>query len=75
MFMQMILKYLHCILYDWIDNNNDTKISSDEISLINRGGSWGTVQELSVSDPNEKFDGTPLVGVYPVPTRYSYWLG
>ena len=62
-------------LYDWIDNNNDTKITSNELSLVNRAGSWGTVQELRISDPNEKFDGTPLVGVYPVPTRYSYWLG
>ena len=62
-------------LYDWIDNNNDTKITSSELSLVNRAGSWGTVQELRVSDPQEKFEGTPLVGVYPVPTRYSYWLG
>ena len=43
--------------------------------MINRAGSWGTVQELRVSEPKEKFDGVPLVGVYPVPTRYSYWLG
>ena len=45
------------------------------MSLVNRGGSWGTVQEIRISEPNEKFDGTPLVGVYPVPLRYSYWLG
>ncbi|MFQ5782905.1 MAG: S8 family serine peptidase [Nitrosopumilus sp.] len=62
-------------LYDWLDNNNDTKISSDELSMVNRAGSWGTVQELRISDPNEKFEGTPLVGVYPVPTKFSYWLG
>jgi len=62
-------------LYDWIDNDNDTKISSTELSMINRAGSWGTVQELRVSEPTEKFDGVPLVGVYPVPTKYSYWLG
>ena len=62
-------------LYDWIDNNNDTKISSNELSMVNRAGSWGTVQELRISEPKEKFEGTPLVGVYPVPTRYSYWLG
>ena len=62
-------------LYDWIDNNNDTKITSDELSMVNRAGSWGTVQELRVSEPLEKFDGVPLVGVYPVPTKYSYWLG
>ncbi|QLH05264.1 peptidase S8 [Nitrosopumilus oxyclinae] len=69
------LKISSLYLYDWIDNNNDTKITSDELSLVNRAGSWGTVQELRVSQPNEKFDGVPLVGVYPVPTRYSYWLG
>lgn len=69
------LKISSLYLYDWIDNNNDTKITSDELSLVNRAGSWGTVQELRVSQPNEKFNGVPLVGVYPVPTRYSYWLG
>ncbi len=62
-------------LYDWMDNNNDTKITSNELSMVNKAGSWGTVQELRISDPNEKFEGTPLVGVYPVPTKYSYWLG
>ncbi|MFQ5497852.1 MAG: S8 family serine peptidase [Nitrosopumilus sp.] len=62
-------------LYDWVDNNNDTKITSNELSMVNRAGSWGTVQELRVSEPKEKFEGTPLVGVYPVPTKYSYWLG
>ena len=69
------LKISSLYLYDWIDNNNDTRVSSDELSMINRAGSWGTVQELRVSDPKEKFDGVPLVGIYPVPTRYSYWLG
>jgi hypothetical protein len=62
-------------LYDWIDNNNDTKITSNELSMINRAGSWGTVQELRVSEPKEKFEGVPLVGIYPVPTKYSFWLG
>ncbi len=69
------LKITSLYLYDWIDNDNDTKITSDELSMVNRAGSWGTVQELRVSEPNEKFEGVPLVGVYPVPTRYSYWLG
>jgi len=69
------LKISSLYLYDWLDNNNDTKITSNELSMVNRAGSWGTVQELRVSDPNEKFDGVPLVGVYPVPTRYSYWIG
>jgi len=69
------IKISSLYIYDWLDNNNDTKITSDELSLVNRAGSWGTVQELRVTDPNEKFEGTPLVGIYPVPTRYSYWLG
>jgi hypothetical protein len=43
--------------------------------MINRGGSWGTVQELRVTEPNSKFNNVPLVGVYPVPTKYSYWIG
>jgi hypothetical protein len=62
-------------LYDWNDKNRDESASSDELSLVNRGGSWGTVQELRVSDPASKFEGMPLAGVYPVPTRYSYWAG
>ncbi|MDH5569914.1 MAG: S8 family serine peptidase, partial [Nitrosopumilus sp.] len=69
------LKISSLYLYDWLDNNNDTKITSDELSMVNRAGSWGTVQELRVSEPNKKFDGVPLIGVYPVPTRHSYWLG
>jgi len=69
------LKISSLYLYDWLDNDHDTKITSDELSMVNRAGSWGTVQELRVSEPKEKFDGVPLVGVYPVPTRYSYWLG
>ncbi|MFB5603455.1 MAG: S8 family serine peptidase [Candidatus Nitrosomaritimum aestuariumsis] len=62
-------------LYDWTDHNNNTKVTSDELSLVSRAGSWGTVQELRISQPNEKFEGTPIVGVYPVPTKFSYWVG
>ena len=69
------LKISSLYVYDWIDNNNDTKIANDELSMVNRAGSWGTVQELRISEPHEKFEGVPLVGVYPVPTRYSYWMG
>jgi hypothetical protein len=69
------MKISSLYLYDWVDQNNNTKVTSDELSLISRAGSWGTVQELRITEPNEKFEGTPLVGVYPVPTRYSYWLG
>jgi hypothetical protein len=69
------LKISSLYLYDWVDNNNDTEITSDELSMINRAGSWGTVQELRISEPNEKFNGIPLIGVYPVPNLFSYWLG
>jgi len=69
------LKISSLYLYDWVDKNNDTEIISDELSMVNRAGSWGTVQELRVSEPNEKFDGIPLVGVYPVPNIFSFWLG
>ncbi|MCV0399685.1 MAG: S8 family serine peptidase [Nitrosarchaeum sp.] len=69
------MKISSLYLYDWVDKNNDTKVLSDELSMVNRAGSWGTVQELRVSNPGEKFEGVPLVGIYPVPTRYSYWIG
>jgi subtilisin family serine protease len=69
------IKISSLYLYDWMDKNNETLISSDELSLVNRAGSWGTVQEMRISDPNSQFEDTPLVGVYPVPSRYSYWLG
>ena len=69
------MKISSLYLYDWIDKNNDTAVSSDELSMINRAGSWGTVQELRITEPNEQFKGVPLVGVYPTPTRYSYYLG
>jgi hypothetical protein len=61
--------------YDWSDSDSDGKISYTENSMINRGGSWGTVQELRVSDPDEKFKNVPLIGVYPVPTVFSFWQG
>ncbi|MEZ7989829.1 MAG: S8 family serine peptidase [Nitrosopumilus sp.] len=69
------LKISSLYIYDWLDNNNDTKTTSDELSMVNRAGSWGTVQELRVSEPKEKFVGVPLVGVYPVPEIFSFWLG
>ena len=51
-------------LYDWIDYNNDTIIASDEISMINRGVSWGNVQEMRVENPASRFEGTPVVGSF-----------
>jgi subtilisin family serine protease len=61
--------------YDWADSDEDGKVSYTETSMINRGGSWGTVQELRISDPNEKFENTPVIGIYPVPTVFSFWQG
>ena len=69
------IKISSLYLYDWDDKNNDGNVTYTELSMINRGGSWGTVQELRISEPNSKIKNVPLVGVYPVPTRYSYWLG
>jgi len=69
------MKISSVYLYDWHDKNNDANVTYDELSLINRGGSWGTVQELRIAEPNSKFNNVPLVGVYPVPTKYSYWIG
>ena len=69
------LKISSLYLYDWKDKNNNSEISSDEISLVNRGGSWGTVQELRISQPTKQFANEPVIGIYPVPERYSFWGG
>lgn len=61
--------------YDWVDADDDGEITYTETSMVNRGGSWGTVQELRVSDPAEKFENAPLIGIYPVPTVFSFWQG
>ena len=61
--------------YDWSDADKDGRITYTETSMVNRGGSWGTLQELRISDPAEKFANVPLVGVYPVPTIFSFWQG
>ena len=69
------MKISSLYLYDWNPKNASSTPTSEDLSLINRGGSWGTVQELRVSEPAEKIKHIPLVGVYPIPTRYSYWTG
>tara|TARA_Y100000590_G_scaffold376016_1_gene441291 strand:+ start:1155 stop:5387 length:4233 start_codon:yes stop_codon:yes gene_type:complete len=69
------LKISSLYLYDWKDKDDNSEISSDELSLVNRGGSWGTVQELRISKPLEQFENQPIVGIYPVPERYSFWGG
>jgi len=67
------LKISSLYVYDWEDKNTDDEISSDELSLVSRGGSWGTVQEIRISDPLEKFENEPVIGVYPVPKIFSFW--
>jgi len=69
------LKISSLYVYDWEDKNTDDEISSDELSMVSRGGSWGTVQEIRISDTLEKFENEPVIGVYPVPTKYSIWKG
>jgi subtilisin family serine protease len=69
------LKISSLYLYDWKDKDNNSEVTSDELSLVNRGGSWGTVQELRVSEPQTHFENLPIIGVYPVPERYSFWIG
>ena len=69
------LRIASLYVYDWIDRDEDGKVSYTETSMINRGGSWGTVQELRISNPIEKFKNEPLIGVYPVPTIFSFWQG
>jgi subtilisin family serine protease len=69
------LKISSLYLYDWKDKNDNSEISSDELSLVNRGGSWGTNQELRVTEPLIQFENKPIVGIYPVPERYSFWGG
>ena len=62
-------------VYDWEDKNADDEISSDELSMVSRGGSWGTVQEIRLSDPVDKFEHEPVIGIYPVPKIFSFWQG
>ena len=69
------LKISSLYVYDWEDKNTDDEISSDELSMVSRGGSWGTVQEIRISDPLEKFENEPVIGVYPVPMIFSFWKG
>jgi hypothetical protein len=69
------LRIASLYFYDWEDKNKNNEVSFDELSLVNRGGAWGTVQEVTVRDPMNRVKHTPLIGVYPVPTIYSYWNG
>ncbi len=61
--------------YDWVDKDNDGKISYDETAMINRGGAWGTTQHLVVTKPAERIKGDMLIGIYQVPKVFSFWYG
>lgn len=61
--------------YDWDDADEDGKVTFAETTMINRGGAWGTTQEMRVSDPKAKFSSIPVIGIYPVPDVYSFWRG
>lgn len=61
--------------YDWRNADGNNNATFDELTMVTRGGAWGTTQELRVGDPASKFKGTPLLGVYPVPTVFSFWSG
>jgi len=69
------LRIASLYFYDWFDKNKDDKVSFNEISLVNRGGVWGTVQQVTIRDPLDRIKNTPLLGIYPVPTIFSYWSG
>ncbi|MFY3740177.1 MAG: hypothetical protein HMLIMOIP_000606 [Candidatus Nitrosomirales archaeon] len=69
------LRIASVYMYDWLDENKDGKVWASETSLVNRGGVWGTVQEVTIRDPVNRIQNTPLLGIYPVPTIYSYWSG
>ena len=69
------LRIASLYFYDWFDKNKDNKVSFSEISLVNRGGTWGTIQQVTIRDPLDRIKNTPLLGIYPVPTIYSYWSG
>jgi hypothetical protein len=69
------LKISSLYVYDWFDENKDGEVRFNETSLVNRGGTWGTVQEVTVRDPLDRIKHTPVLGIYPIPTIYSYWSG
>lgn len=61
--------------YDWDDVNRDGVVWYNETKLVNRAGSYGTIQEVRISDPGRRITHTPLIGVYPVPIYVSIWRG
>src|SRR2546428_8406272 len=43
--------------------------------MIKRVCVVGTAQENRIRDPNEKFQNPPVIGLFPVPTVFSFWQG
>ncbi len=80
-FMNMSEIYAHHLaisslyLYEWSDINNDNTIAFNEIKLVNRGGAYGTVQDISIHKPLTRIKDNMLIGVYPVPKVISFWTG
>ena len=80
-FMNMSDIYAHNLrisslyLYEWLDANNDNEIWYNETRLVNRGGAYGTIQDISIADPLKRIDNEIVVGVYPVPKIISFWSG
>ncbi|MEM2429742.1 MAG: S8 family serine peptidase [Nitrososphaerales archaeon] len=69
------LRIASLYFYNWNDVNRDGVIWYNETSLINRAGSYGTIQEVRISNPLKRVIHTPLIGVYPVPVYISFWSG
>ncbi|MCS7116254.1 MAG: S8 family serine peptidase, partial [Nitrososphaerales archaeon] len=69
------LRIVSLYFYEWNDVNRDGLIWYNETRLINRAGSYGTVQEVRIGNPLERIIDTPIVGVYPVPIYISFWTG
>ncbi len=60
-------------VFNWVDKNHDGVVQSDEVSLVNTNYAWANAEEARVSNPNVKFTGTPVLGIYQNPTLHSYW--
>ncbi len=60
-------------VFNWVDKNHDGVVQSGEVSLVNTNYAWADAEEARVSNPNVKFTGTPVLGIYQNPTLHSYW--
>jgi Subtilase family/Bacterial Ig domain len=62
-------------VYNWVDSNHDGAVQYNETAIVNTDYGWSNTELTSVSRPDSKFTGTPVVGVYQNPTLDSYWFG